>query len=49
MARYRVRVTGRADRSLLGWLDALIGLLRGLPAGWRADVTLEKDDDDDPL
>jgi len=45
--RYRIRVRGRADRGLVGWLGRLIAVLRGLPSGWRADVTIEREDEDE--
>ena len=49
MARYRVVVNGKASPRFVDWLEALIGLLRALPHGWRATVTVERDtEDDDP-
>lgn len=46
--RYRIRVNGRGDRALVWWIEQLIGLLRRMPGGWRAEVTLERDEEDDP-
>jgi hypothetical protein len=43
--RYRVTVAGKAEPPLVHWLEAVIGLLRALPAGWRATLVLERDDD----
>lgn len=42
--RYRIKVSGRADPSLVSWLEAVIGLLRAVPKGWTVRVELERED-----
>lgn len=46
MPRYKITVNGRASPRFVDWLEALIGLLRALPKGWRATVTIDRDPDD---
>lgn len=50
MPRYKITVNGRASPRFVDWLEALIGLLRALPRGWRATVVVERDTEaeDDP-
>lgn len=40
-----MKLSGRADRTLIPWLDSILALLRVLPRGWRADLRLERDPD----
>jgi len=42
--RYRVIVRGRASPRFVTWLEEAIGLLRVLPEGWRATLTIEREE-----
>lgn len=44
-----MKVSGRADLRLVAWLEAIIGLLRALPKGWRATVELEREEPPDAV